>query len=260
MPPCSPTTYIITTHNRYLEQSSEAGTQTTPTQSKSRRTGVIIAVVVAVIVVLAVVLEAPISAATCTTQGTVLVVNTTSVASTITSTTAVPIQQATTQTQQVYNIAAYTIPANQYVYTNSQLTTGMDVQVSWSAADTVDVYVFSSTQYAAYSNSGTTTPNIASAPTAQSGSLSFHVSATDTYYLVIFNPHNGFFGLGSHSVGLYSASGTATYQGTTTTYVTQTTTSVTYVPQQVTATETTTSTYQHTVNLLAQLGGSACSG
>jgi len=229
--------------------------------SGGRHTGAIAAVVVIVIAVVFIgALEVPFSPVSCTTQGTVLIVQTTTVASTVTYTTAVPIQQSNTQTKQVYNLASTTIPANQYVYQSAQLTTGMDVQVTWSAANTLNLYVFSSTQYAAYASSGTTSPNIANMQSSQSGSLSFHVSGSDTYYFVIFNPHNGLFGIGSQPVGLFSATGTATFQGTTTTLVTQTTSSVTFVPQQVTSTQTTTGATTHTVNLLSQIGGTTCSG
>jgi hypothetical protein len=251
-----------------------------PAPSSVRHTGVIAAVVVIVIAVaLAAALEVPVSPVSCTTQGTALVVRTTSVASTVTFTTAVPIQQNGTQTKQVYDLASTTIPPNAVVKQAASLTTGMDVQVTWNAADTLIVYIFSSSQYAAYSNHGTGSPNIANAQISQSGSLSFHVSGNDTYYLVILNPHNGFFsygsathadpgtaayggngGLSSQPVQLFRAIGTATFQGTTTTMVTQTTSSFTLVPQQATSTQITTGSYQNTVNLLSQIGGSACPG
>jgi len=160
------------------------------------------------------------------------------------------------------NSPAITITPNQYVYQDFALTAGMDVQVWWIANNTLDAYVFNSAENAVYaeSNATTTSPNIASSPASQDGSLSFHVSVNDLYFLAFFNPHNGSLGLSSHSVGLMNATGMATFQTTSTTLVTQTTSTVVFVPQQVTSTQTTTGSYRRTVNLLSQIGGTACSG
>ncbi len=137
----------------------------------------------------------------------------------------------------------------------------MDVQVSWIANNTLDAYVFNTTENAVYANSNatTTSPNIASSLNSEEGSLSFHVSVNDVYFLAFFDPHNGSLGLAPHSVGLYNATGMATFQVTTKTSVIQTTTTVVFVPQQVTSTQTTTSSYRRTANLLSQIGGTACS-
>lgn len=246
------------------------------------RTGIIAgALIVVIAVALFGVLEALPLPVSCTTQGTVLLGRTTSVSSTVTTTTEAQIEYPTTQTERVYNLNPFdifqptltsipnvyslgttiTITPNQYVYQDIALTAGMDVQVSWSANDTLDAYVFNSAENAAYANSNatTTSPNIASSTNSQVGSLSFHVSANDTYFLAFFDPHNGSLGLASRAVGLFDATGTATFQVSTTTLVTQTTTTVILVPQQVTSTQTTTGSYRRTANLLSQIVGTACS-
>ena len=126
----------------------------------------------------------------------------------VTKTEAVSYVSNKEQSTPVFQISSYTIDANHWVYQTASLSVGEDIQVSYSASDTVNAYLFSSSQYSSYS--GQSNPSSEVAQTGQaSGTISFRVSASDTYYLVIFNPHNGFLGLGSHSVGLYSAGGTA---------------------------------------------------
>jgi hypothetical protein len=247
------------------------------------RTGIIaIAAIVVIAVALFGALEAVALPVSCAAQGTVLVGQTTSVASTVTTTTTeAQIEHATNQTERVYDFnprlifqptlttmpnfyassSSITITPNQYVYQNVALTAGMDVQVWWIANSTLDAYVFNSSENAVYaeSNATATSPNIASLLNSEDGSLSFRVAVSDVYYLAFFNPHNGSLGLGSHSAGLINATGIATFQATTITLVTQTTSTVVFVPQQVTSTQTTTSSYRRTANLLSQIGGTACS-
>lgn len=178
------------------------------------RTGIIaVTVVILVAVALFGALEALPLPVSCTTEGNVLVDQTTSVASTVTTTTEAQIERAANQTDRVYNFnprtvfqptlttmpGAYlvsptiTITPNQYVYQDVALTAGMDVQVSWIANNTVDAYVFNTTENAVYANSNatTTSPNIASSLNSEEGSLSFHVSVNDVYFLAFFDPHNG---------------------------------------------------------------------
>jgi hypothetical protein len=246
------------------------------------RTGI---VAVAVIAVIAVALFGAVEAlplpVSCATQGIILVGQTASVASTMTTTTEAQTEYATNQTDRVYNFNPHliyqptlttmpnfylespiiVITPSQYVYQNVALMAGMDVQVWWIANNTLDAYVFNSSENAAYagSNATKTSPNIASSLNSQDGSLSFHVSVNDVYFLAFFNPHNGSFGLDPHSVGLSNATGMATFQVTSTTLVTHTTSTVVFVPQQVTSTQTTTGSYRRTANLLSQIGGTACS-
>jgi hypothetical protein len=247
------------------------------------RTGIIAgAVVVLVAVGLFGALGVVVSPVSCTTQGVATVSETASVASTLTTTTEVQVEHTTNQTERVYNFNprifyqptltsmpnAYqqnpqlVITPSQYVYEDTFLTTGMNVQVSWIANITVDAYVFNSSENAAYadSNATVTTPNIASSGPDVSGSLSFNVPANDSYFLAIFDPHNGSRGLSLQTAQLFNATGIATFQETTPTLVTQTTSTVVFVQLPVTSTQTTTGTYRRTANLLSQVGGTACSG
>lgn len=115
----------------------------------------------------------------------------------------------TTITTNVFGFSSQTLQANHYVYQPEMLTAGQSVSVSWSASNTVDVYVLSSSQYSLY-NGGTTSNDITGSTGESAGTVSFTAGLDDTYYLVVFNPHNGFLGLGSSPVGIYSVSGTAT--------------------------------------------------
>lgn len=134
----------------------------------------------------------------------------------------VPYQQLVQRNASVLTLSAYTLQPNHSVDTSSALSAGMDVSVSWSADDTVSVKVFNSDQYNLYaSNTGSPQP-IVSKDNVASGTLGFHVSAGGTYYFVIYNPHTGFIGIGSHNVGIYNARGTATWQEMVTLYRTET--------------------------------------
>ena len=244
------------------------------------RTGVLAGCLIVIVAVsLFGALEAIVTPVSCTTQGTALATRSSSTASTVTTTTSVAIQRVITQTQRVYNInpnsihlsehvpAQYVfqniviIGAYRYIYQTVALTKGMDVHVEWSANNTLDVYVFNTSQNSAFagSNATATSPNVASSLDSFAGSLSFRVPANDTYYLIFFNPRNGSLAMGSQPVRIYNGTGTATFQVTTATTVTQTTSYVVFVPQLGTSTQTTTGSYQRAVNLLSQIAGTACS-
>lgn len=180
-------------------------------------------------------------------------IETTFLASSITQ---VPVSQSTTATASIWNENDISLKPNYYDYYAVPLSVGTDVEVSWEASGTLNVYVFTSAQYSTYSSSsgGTTSPNVASA-SAASSSLTFHISGTDTYYLVLENPNNGFFGLGSSNVG-YTTSGSETYPTTTTTYITQTVTYTTSTPTAVTSTSTSTTTKTCSYDFWSWLSGS----
>ncbi len=214
--------------------------------------GRVIAVVAVVVVWAALVgvLEAPIVSVSCTTQGTELLVQTNTVASTVTYTTSSPVTQPRTQTVQVLNINPTAIPPNQAAVASANLTASTSLAIVWTATSAVNVYLLDSSQHQSYSGTGAPAQSLGSTLSMASGKLLSSIPTNDTYYLVIVN-------LASQSANLYSASGVATFNGNVTTFSTVTTSSVTSVAQTSTSTSTTTSTYQRTTNLLGQ--GSACS-
>ena len=157
------------------------------------------------------------------------------------------ITQQVTTTSRVWDVGSTTLNCSntqtsvEWTFAESTLSAGMDVNVSWSASNTVDVYVFNSTQYGNWVSSGVASSNIAgenNAPT--NASLSFQVQVSGTYYLVLRNPHLGLFCEGSSNLGIYSAVGTATYLALTVSNVVQTNTYTTSSKAVTTQTLTTT--------------------
>lgn len=228
----------------------------TPSKAHDQRAAIGAAVIAVVIIVLAFaaagvggfVIQVPITAESAVQ---IQSVSMSTVVYTTSSQTVIQVTQNQPTSQSVFYTGAFALdkdPANQAnnMVTSANIPGGADVSVSWSASDTVDVYVFDSTQYSVWqSNHGTTSPNMASQPGAQNGTVGFHTSFTDTYYLVVHNPHTcGLFCFGGNNVTLYGTNGTATYSVQTTVFVTQTMTYTTsrVTPVTVTSTSTTTKT------------------
>jgi hypothetical protein len=163
-------------------------------------------------------------------------------------------QSPTTGTSQVYSINQYTINCSNYVWESAMLSSQWNVQVTFSASDTVDAYLLNSQQYSNYH--GGTTSDYESALTGQSsGTFGLNVAVSDTYYLVIYNLHTGLFCVGGEKVAIYSATGTATYEATA--YYPVTTTETLYSVSSFTTTLTSTSTKTCTVGWL-QAAISSC--
>ncbi|MGD0477260.1 MAG: hypothetical protein ABSB29_03720 [Nitrososphaerales archaeon] len=164
-----------------------------------------------------------------------------------TSTIVVTTTQQTTTASQVWNTEQTTLgcdfnnPSIEWTSQTWALSVGMDLQVFWNASNTVDVYVFNSAQYGNWVNSGTTIPNVAEESKApMSGSLSFQVSGSDTYYIVLRNPHLGLFCAGSSDLIIYSATGAKIYLVPVVSYITLTQTYTTSSQTITTQTATTT--------------------
>jgi len=158
------------------------------------------------------------------------------------STAVVAVTQTNSTSSSAFGISQVTLGCNEYAHASTTLTVGEDVQISWSASDTVDVYVFTSTEYQSYVNSGTTSPNVwgeNSAPA--SGSLGFHVSGSGRYYLMMHNPHNGVNCFAAVNLAIYSATGLI-HQAPSVSYITQTATYITSSPTVITQTVTMTVT------------------
>ena len=105
-----------------------------------------------------------------------------------------------------------TLEGGYYIYWDSNLPVGRDVELSVSASDTVFLYIFTASQYANYKDTGSKTPNEKASQEISSGKIGYHVSTSGTYYFCVYNPHDGFLGFGEKSVGVYSASIVAYWQ------------------------------------------------
>jgi hypothetical protein len=161
-------------------------------------------------------------------------------------------QSITTLSKQVYSLNSYTLNCSNSVYEYAYLDTGDNVQVTFSASDTVDAYLMSSSQYISYS--GGAASNYEAALTGLSGgTFGLNVAVSDTYYLVIYNLHTGLFCLGGEKVAIYSAVGTASHPTTVSYQVT--TTETLYSASAYTTTLTSTVTKTCSVGWLQALFG-----
>lgn len=171
-----------------------------------------------------------------------------------TETVQVPFQEAVTKSADLLSLRDYTLPPNNYVSNSAQLPVDRDVQVSWSADDTVSVFVFNSDQFNEYRNGRTATPIVEKTNVA-TGTLGFRTAASDTYYFVLYNPHNGFFGIFAKNVGIFSASAVATWQEEVTMYRTETHTVTNFRTETATVTRLRNETRTANISLLDMLLG-----
>jgi len=117
-----------------------------------------------------------------------------------------------------------TLEGGYYRYWYRYIPVGRDVEFYISASDTVNLYIFTSSQYASFADGGsiTSAPNEKQALEVSEGTLGYHISASDTYYFCIYNLHSGFLGFGKESVGVYTTLVTAFWQEEVTHYRTET--------------------------------------
>lgn len=117
-----------------------------------------------------------------------------------------------TKQDTIASISDRTLQPNYHIPLSGYLPQGRDITFSVSASDTVRLYIFTSTQYDRYKSNYATTPNEKELLDISNGNIGYHISSSDTYYFIIYNPHTGLFGLGSKNVGIYSSSVIAIWQ------------------------------------------------
>lgn len=182
---------------------------------------------------------------TFTTSSLVAMVNTVERTFTTSSTTSVPISQSTNATQPLFMGSDSSLATNHYDFYYASLAVGTDANVSWSASESVNVYVFNSSEYGAFTSSGQTSPNIATG-SAANGTLDFRVTGTDMYYLIIQNEYSSWTcvsGVCARGANIrYTTAGSETYPKSTTTFMTSTVTYRTSTTTVVTSTSTETYT------------------
>ena len=126
------------------------------------------------------------------------------------------------QSQQVYSLSDYTLNCSSSVYESATLDQGWNVEISYSAGDTITVYLFNSAGFHNWETGSSTNP-VATQTGQSSGTFGYNVPLTDTYYLVWDNNlHSGLFCVGGEKVTVTSSTGTATFASTTTTLETET--------------------------------------
>ena len=134
----------------------------------------------------------------------------------------VPYQTMESKQQSLGSTSDRTLEGGYYIYWSPSISVGRDIEFSVSASDTVHLFVFTPTQYTKFTDTGAQTPNEKQLLEISSGKLGYHVSTYGTYYFVIYNPHDGFLGIGKKNVGIYSASIQAYWQEEVTKYRTET--------------------------------------
>jgi hypothetical protein len=185
-----------------------------------------------------------------------LVVSTQTVTYVTSSTTQVPVTQPRQTSSQVYSLTAYTLNCSSSVYLSATLDQGWDLVVSYSAGDTITVYLFNSQEFSSWQSGGNPTPE-KSQSGLSSGTFGYSVPLTDTYYLVLDNNlHNGFFCIGGEKVTINYVTGTATYTTQATIYINQVVTYTTSSQTLVTQTSTSTTTQSCSYQFWAWLTGS----
>lgn len=97
---------------------------------------------------------------------------------------------------------------------------GRDIIFSVSASNTVDLCIMTSEQGSNFEETKSRTPNEKELNDISNGNLGYHVSLSDDYCFLIFNPHWGWWS--KENVGIYSASITAYWQEEVTRYRTET--------------------------------------
>lgn len=118
-----------------------------------------------------------------------------------------------------------TIEGGYYITWTINIPVGRDIEFSAHASDTVDLYVFSVSQYNNYQDGGggiRDADNEKDLIDVERGTLGYHVSASGNYHFCIYNPHDGFFGIGKQNVGIYTASITSYWTEEVTKYRTVT--------------------------------------
>jgi len=204
-------------------------------------TGVISALIILVIVLAGFVPIAAVGRTSVTTYSTSVVYSSYPINSfTVVQTVSFP----TTGSNQFYSLSDYTINCSSSVYQSAELSQGWNLQVSYSAGDTITVYLFNSTGFNSWK--GGASPNPVASQTGQSsGTFGYNVPLTDVYYVVWDNNlHGGLFCKGGEKVTVTSSTGIATYAATEFSFTTVTaySTSTSYSTSYYTISSTTTST------------------
>ena len=128
-----------------------------------------------------------------------------------------PYQELETKNEALISGQDVTIEPNTYYSWHAFIPTGRNVEFSVRASDTVNTYVLTSSEFTNFQSAGNYN-TVAQRLDTDNARYGFNTAIADTYYFVVSNPHNGIFGIGSKTVGLYSATATSTWQEMVTKY------------------------------------------
>ncbi len=110
-------------------------------------------------------------------------------------------QQLEDKQQALFNQEKYTLQPDRVLQYSSWVKSGHQVEFSVSASDVVHTSIIGSDGRTIETRDGVTNTR-----------YGFTASIDDTYTFQVYNPHNGFLGFGSKTVGLYSVSATEKWQ------------------------------------------------
>lgn len=107
----------------------------------------------------------------------------------------------------IFSANDYNIQGNEQYSASGYVKAGHQIEFTARAQDAVRMYIKSSDGKI-----------LDSREDVSSARLGITAPMDDTYYFIVFNPHNGFYGIGKQAVVLYSASATENWQELTTKY------------------------------------------
>mgnify|MGYP000681116698 CR=1 FL=1 len=112
----------------------------------------------------------------------------------------VPYTETESQKRDLMNIDSASLEAGYHAYWSHELDTGASIIFGCAASDTVDVIIFTFAQYNYYKDTGDTSNNESIEEESTDSILYYDTPTSGTYYFVIRNIHNGFFGVDEKNI------------------------------------------------------------
>ena len=94
-------------------------------------------------------------------------------------------QEEVTQTQLLDHRENYQIQSGHYAYSKFDLEAGKKLVMTWQVDNTVSTYITTPSQFSSASLLGFPTSSLAREVAVQSGTLSYQISSSGTYYVII---------------------------------------------------------------------------
>jgi hypothetical protein len=86
-------------------------------------------------------------------------------------------------------VGPISLQRNQNAFSDMSLQNGANVEIVWNATGKIDVFFFNSSQFSQFQSSGTTSPNVLSSSSNDSGEMKACGLPQGDYYIVIRNPN-----------------------------------------------------------------------
>jgi hypothetical protein len=153
----------------------------------------------------------------------ILLVGSLGLTSPVVFTSVTPEQVVQTQTGVGFSMSPCTVAAGHSAHGQFELSSGVEVGITWSADAILLVYIFNSSEWNMLINGATfQQAHYIANQSGQDGSLGFTVAFPDTYTVLVYNPNVGTpSGTGVRSANLYELTGTEATQNVVTVYSTR---------------------------------------